>query len=217
MDKIDRLFDAMEHPERYTPAEIETMLQDPEVKETFDLLDKTKSSLRTIVTPDIDDEWKKFENTHRNTGVYRNIRPVGLFYRKVAASIAIGIVSLTAVAAIVGVGVNYFNHRDAASVTTEVTAETAAAAYTTDTIATTQVEQAAEPEVVIFDNETLEDIISAISAYYGYEVAYGNDTTRSLRLYFRWKQELPIEEVVESLNNFEQISLTIKDKTIKID
>ena len=33
MDKIDRLLDAIESPNRYTPTEIEAMLKDPEVKE----------------------------------------------------------------------------------------------------------------------------------------------------------------------------------------
>ena len=53
MDKIDRLLDAIEHPDRYAPIEIEAMLQDQEVKEVFDLLDKTKSSLQTLPSPDI--------------------------------------------------------------------------------------------------------------------------------------------------------------------
>ncbi len=59
MDKIDRLFDAVEHPERYSSVEIKEMLKDPEVKEVFDLLDKTKSSLQAVEIPDIEDEWKK--------------------------------------------------------------------------------------------------------------------------------------------------------------
>ena len=42
MDKIDRFLDAIEYPERYTQSEIDAMLQDLEINELFDLLDKTK-------------------------------------------------------------------------------------------------------------------------------------------------------------------------------
>ena len=67
MDKTDRLLDAMNNPEKYSSAEIEEMLQDAETKEIFDLLDKTKSSLQPVSTPDIDLEWNKFkDNNHYN-------------------------------------------------------------------------------------------------------------------------------------------------------
>ncbi len=59
MDKIDLLLDAIEHLDRYTPTEIEAMLRDPEVKEVFDLLDKTKASLHTLPDPDIETEWTR--------------------------------------------------------------------------------------------------------------------------------------------------------------
>ncbi len=64
MDKIDRLLEALEHPDRYTQNDLEEMLQDPDVKEVFDLLDKTKSSLQTLPTPDVEAEWRRFEKNH---------------------------------------------------------------------------------------------------------------------------------------------------------
>ena len=64
MDKIDRFLDAIEYPERYTQSEIDAMLQDPEIKVVFDLLDKTKSSLQTQQSPDIEAEWRRFEKNH---------------------------------------------------------------------------------------------------------------------------------------------------------
>lgn len=44
MDKIDHLLDAIEHPENYSDSEIETLLQDPETREVYRILDKTKTS-----------------------------------------------------------------------------------------------------------------------------------------------------------------------------
>lgn len=216
MDKLDRLFDALEHPENYTSEEIETMLRDAEVKETLVLLDKTKSSLQPIVTPDIESEWKKFEKKHRNkkrTNFF--LFPI-LFPQKIAAGIAIVIASLTAVAAIVGVGMRLLERHEpdmddtAGLVAKEITAQP-------DSIVAENDALAAAPAIVVFDNESFEAIITGIAAYYGVAVRFETDKSKSLRLYYRWNHELPIEEVVESLNNFEQIHISLDGQTIKID
>lgn len=217
MDKIDRLFDAMEHPEHYTSAEIEAMMSDPEVKEVFDLLDRTKSSLQMISTPDVEKEWDKFKSNHRRYGMLNRRRLTKLISRNAAASIAIGIASFTAVAAIVGVGINHFNHREAP--TAEIIAATEPEMFVADrdTIRIIDSDQEEIVEIIVFDNEPLESIMDRIARHYGYEVVFEDNTSKSLRLYFRWNQSLPIEDIAESLNNFEQIHLTLKDNTIKID
>lgn len=218
MDKIDRLFDAMENPERYTAAEIEEMLQDPEVKEAFDLLDKMKSSLQTIDTPDIEDEWRAFENNHRQSEKNRLFWLTRFFPKNVAASIAIGIASFTAVAAIVGVGIQHVNNsRPETGPDVEMTAGACIAASHQDTVRSAETNNEVTPEIVVFDDETLETITNRIANYYGYKVIFNKNAAKSLRLHFRWDQARPIDEIVESLNNFEQITITINDKTIKID
>ena len=217
MDKTDRLLDAIEHPERYTPTKIEEMLQDSEVKETFDLLDKMKSSLRPLDTPDIDVEWKRFEDEHRVSENHKFHWFTALFSRNAAAGIAIAIASFTAVAAIVGVGVHHFISPSETDPEVEISTATDIVASQPDTIKSDELKVVTSPEIVVFDNETLESIITRIGAYYDYTVTFTDDTPKSIRLYFRWNQALPIEEIVESLNNFEQISLTVNDRTITID
>lgn len=218
MDKIDRLLDAMEHPENYTPTEIEAMLQDPEVKEVFDMLDKTKSSLQTITTPDIEDEWKRFEEKQRASQNLRMNWFVSPFSRNAAASIAIAIASFTAVAAIVGVGIHHLN--DSRKTTTKEIEEVTEYKTTPtqpDTIRSVEVAKAKSAEIIVFDDEPFETILKKIAEYYDYKVVFNNEVSKSLRLYFRWNQTLPVEETIERLNNFEQIKLTVKDKTIKVD
>lgn len=216
MDKIERLLDAVEHTDRYTPAEIEAMLQDPEVREVFDLLDITKSSLQTVTTPDIDAEWKKFEERHRDFGTPRRNWLVSLFSRNAAASIAIAVASFTAVAALVGVGIYHLNDRhETTAKEMEVVTESKTIPTQPDTIKSVEVAKASE--IVVFDNEPLELILNNIADYYDCKVAFNNEASKSLRLYFRWNQALTVEETVERLNNFEQIQLTVKDNTIKVD
>lgn len=217
MDKLERLLDATAHPERYSKSEIDALLSDPEVKEVFDLLDKTKSSLTPIETPDVDAEWKTFERKHRNSTVASRFKIVNLFSRNVAAGIAIAIASFAAVAAVVGVSVNYFSGTKDVTEPTESQAVAVEVMAEPDTIAVLEDIAEIAPQTIVFDNEPLDSIISKITAYYGYKLIFDTDKSRELRLYFRWNQALPIEEVVESLNNFEQLRLTIDGNTIKVD
>lgn len=217
MDKIDRLLDAIEHPELNTTSEIEEMLRNPDVKETFDLLDKTKSSLQTIITPDIEEEWNKFKDNHKSGPALSHFRLKGLFSWKAAASIAVGIVSLTAVAAFVSIGLKYANHQEKTLSPTVIKTETDATVCLQDSVKTVYEEKSIPTEIIVFENDSLEPIISEIAAYYGYKAVFNREESKSLRLYFRWDQSLSIEKVAERLNNFEQINITINDKTIKIN
>lgn len=216
MDKIDKLLDAIEHPDRYSDSEIREMLQDPEVKEVFDMLDKTKSSLQPIATPDVDAEWKAFENAHRHLNAKSRFRIFNFVSRNIAASIAIGMVSLAAVAAVVGISVNHAlkHSEDAVSESAPASNEIVAV---TDTVSEIKEIQALTQDTVVFDNESLETIINRITEYYDCKVTFSSETPKSLRLHFRWNQAQPVDEVIESLNNFEQIHLSVKDKTITID
>ena len=217
MDKIERFLEAIEYPERYTPTEIEAMLQDHEVKEVFQLLDKTKSSLQEIQTPDIDIEWNRFEKNHPLSEVKHRFWPAGIMSRNIAATIAIAVVSFTAVAAIVGIGVNRLNQRLEASLPTETGREYTEVTAMQDSIKSVAQIKEENTEIIVFENEPLKTIAGKIAEYYGYQVEFSNEASKALRLYFRWNQENTVEEVVERLNNFEQINIIIKDKTIKID
>lgn len=217
MDKIDRLLDAIEHPERYSDTEMKEMLADPEVKQVYEMLDKTKASLTPISTPDVDAEWESFRNANGNTQATGKFHIFNLFSRNVAASIAIAVASLAAVAAVVGVSVNHALHKKADTQIAEVVATAKEDVAASDTIVAVDEVPDVAPETIVFDNEPLEPMINRIAEFYGYKAEFSTDAPKSLRLYFRWNQAQTLDEVVESLNNFEQINLTVKDKTIKID
>ncbi len=216
MDKIDRLIDAIDHPDRYTGKEIEALLADPEVKEVYDLLDKTKAVLTPISTSDVEAEWEAFKIAHPATQ-RRTMRILNLFTRNMAASIAIGIASLAAVAAVVGVSANYVLDRKADARATEIVEVAKENIVVNDTIAVSEETSAIAPQTIVFDNEQLEDIANRIAEYYGHEVVFSTEAPKSLRLYFRWNQAQTLDEVIESLNNFEQIHISVKGETIKID
>ncbi len=217
MDKIDLLLDAIEHLDRYTPTEIEAMLRDPEVKEVFDLLDKTKASLHTLPDPDIETEWRRFEKNHTVSKNTHSFWLAGILSRNIAATIAIAIVSVTAVAAIVSIGINQLNQRQKASRPNDVMTEYVEIIAKPDSVISVESSNDKTTEIIVFDNEPLKTIAGKIAEYYGYQVEFNNEASKSLRLYFRWNQENTVEEVVARLDNFEQIHIEIKDNTIKID
>lgn len=221
MDKIDRLLDAMELPENYSPAEIESMLRDSETKEILDMLDRTKSSLQSIATPDVDAEWNRFAGDHNGrTPVSRRFRSARLFPRSVAASVAIVVVSLTAVATIVGVGLHRAGIRNRTEAIPGDNGSVPLAGTVvsqSDTVMSVAGGNEAVAGTEVFDNESFETILARMAAYYDRRVVFAGDNSKSLRLYFRWDRSLPLEEVLEQLNNFEQIHLTLDNDTIKVD
>ena len=217
MDKTDRLLDAIANPDLYTEKELEEMLADPETREVYDLLAKTRSALTPIPAPDIDAEWEAFKKSHPATRRHNAFSLRNMIGRHAAASIAIGVVSVAAVTAVVGAGVGYFRGRKADTTSNIVTATAGENAAAADTIAAAVEVPVEAPETIIFDNEPLGAIAMRIAEYYGCKVEFSADAPESLRLYFRWNQAQPLDAVVGSLNNFEQIHIEVKDNILKID
>ena len=217
MDKTERILDAIANPEKYSSAEIEEILQDADAKEILDLLDKTKSSLQPIPTPDIEDEWIKFKNKNLNKRKSAFLRFQPFFSGKIAASVTVAVISITAVAAIVGISVSSLNDKENLLSEKEVTETNKVIVNQEDSIRVLPGSPTQSFETIIFDNEPLEVIMKQMGDFYGYKIEFNNDNAKSLRLYFRWNQISTINEIVESLNNFEQIHLTIEGETIKID
>ena len=217
MDKTDRLLDAMNNPEKYSSAEIEEMLRDAETKEIFDFLDKTKSSLQPISTPDIDVEWDKCKDNNYYKKKSSVLWLSAFFSRKIAASVTVAIISITAVAAIIGISVSPLNNKENVNSEKEVTTTKEIIINQEESIKTPSVSPIQSFETVVFDNEPLEVIMKQIGDFYGYKPEFNSENARSLRFYYRWNQASTIQEIVGSLNNFEQIHLTTEEGTIKID
>ncbi|MDE5880316.1 MAG: DUF4974 domain-containing protein, partial [Muribaculaceae bacterium] len=73
-------------------------------------------------------------------------------------------------------------------------------------------------ETILFDNQPLDTILTEMTKYYSCELTFLNEDVKSLRLYFKWNQAAPLEDVIEELNNFEQINIRIDDhNTLIVD
>lgn len=216
-DNIDRLLDALEHPENYSDAEVEQLLTDSEAREVYDMLRKTADASAPVSEINLDEEWRRFEAKQPKRSPVI-LRWLSFMASRNAAAVIIALVgTLAVVAATIGV-THYFNANKEIAQTeqTEPQKQTAIAdsnVAPTDTIPT---ETTPLPETIVFKGENLERILADMAGYYGVTVKFNQDAAKSLLLYFEWDQSLPLNEVVEQLNNFEQINITLTDKALTV-
>lgn len=217
-DKTDRLLEAIEHPERFSEEEINEMLEDGEIQELYNLMSKTSDALTKTSEPDIDKEWQRFVKKHDNTS-----QPKGriidsmrlFFYRNAAAILICTVASLAVVAATVGVA--YSLDRPKKEELTQKDDEPVSYRAEESDSVSISVISPVEPQTVIFKDETFSAMMDAIAGYYGASVNFKNDSSKELHLYFQWDQSLPLDEIIEQLNNFEQIRIDFTDNTLNIE
>lgn len=216
-DNIDRLLDALEHPENYSDADVEQLLADSKAREVYDMLRKTADASAPVSEINLDEEWRRFEakQPKRRPVI---LRWLSFMASRNAAAVIIALVgTLAVVAATIGV-THYFNANKEMAQTEQAeqqkqTAIADSKVAPTDTIPT---ETTPLPETIVFKGENLGKILADMAGYYGVTVKFNQDAVKSLQLYFEWDQSLPLNEVVEQLNNFEQINITLTDKALTV-
>lgn len=204
-DDISRLLDMHEHPENYTDEQLAAMLDD----ETQQHLAAAKRAMTDIPVPDVDAEWQRFEQELLNAPV-KNRR-----WLKVAAMIA-GVIMLSAFTYAAVQAVRYRTkdkpHEKTENVATvsEESAESASRVTVADTIAVVE-------EPVVFDNQSLGQMLEGIASRYGMQVEFRNEEARDLRFYFELHPGEELSSVVERLNMFERVSVSIEGNTIVVE
>lgn len=220
MDKYELVLDIIEHPEKYTSEQLTEILSEPQTREIYNLLVKTRSAVDTYAAPDVDAEWMRFSSEH---GERRTHRGFFLWTGSRAASIA-AIICVSAVAVAAGIAVTFAvsEHRAAtvaetANVKTEAIALAPAAEVTAAKGAEKVDTIVADMTPVMFENEPLETIMKKIADAYGVEVKFNNKEAAVLHLFYKFDPALPLGEVIEQLNTFEQINITRNGDTLNID
>ena len=217
MTKTDLLLKAIAEPEQFAPEQLEAILADPEMRELYHMLSHAADASAKPAPSDIDEEWKRFAAANEaSLRPKRFSRLRGLLYRRTAIAAAVAAISIAAVGA--GIAIS---RRDLPQSAEQPAAEAASPAATSpsataeaipDTIAT----GSKEAPILIFENETLETILTQIAAERGATVEYRSETPRSLRLYFAWPRTLPLAPTVDLLNGFQQIDITLRNDTITV-
>ncbi|MBP5387791.1 MAG: DUF4974 domain-containing protein [Prevotella sp.] len=218
-ENIRQLLEMLDHPEAYTEQEIHDIInRDEDTRETYRLMVEAKRSSRNRQdeTPvDVDDAWQRFAEQNKIQTSILNSQ-----IKKVAASF-IGVLLVSGIAfAAIHIVRHYVGgdmptppqETQIVEANQQVALDDTVKVATTDTIA-----PKATMEPVVFDNVPLEEMLPKIAAHYEATVTFANDKARQLRFRFVWNPKQDIGQVVSDLNQFESLTVTLKDNQITVE
>ena len=233
-ENIRQLLEMLDNPEAYTEQEIQDIInRDEDTRETYRMMVEAKRSSRQRLADqsvDVDAAWQRFNEIHqskrhgfswmkmaasltfgRACSRSEEQMQASLFSRLVASFIGVLLVSGIAFAAIQIVR----NAQQNTPKTEEVLNTPKPANITpTDTLTTDTI---AVPQPIIYDNIPLEKMLPEIAAHYDAKVTFINEEARQLRFRFVWNPQKGIDKVVSDLNQFERLTVTLKDNQITVD
>ena len=195
MDKIERIIDMTEHPERYTEDELRQLLIDDD---EGNRIYKTLSELNVAFNMDsgmrLSQKTKKYH-----------------FINKAAAAIiAICLISGITYAAVVLI------QRPSVPAKIEATAPSISPSPATP-VSDVPASSTPGPVVKTSEDTPLSAIVADIARAYSKFQAYRTQKADSLRLYFRLDIRRGLEKNIEELNTFENINIEIKGDTLVVD
>lgn len=165
----------------------------------------------TINVPDTDEQWEQIRSEH-------SPRKTHTGWRVAATIIVICLISGLAIAAIH----HAINHRRTLSSTQIVSIDTTDNHQTTmvresvaDTLPPAQAVEPLTPRT--FEDMPLPTMLEELARHYDMEVVFHNATASNLRLYYEWNPEDSIQEVVNQLNTFNQIKITIDGNRLTVE
>lgn len=210
---IDKIISA---PGELTPEEINAIKADTQLSKVYKEMCLTAAALFSAPEPDseeVEQEFKRFASERLRR---RSFGPLSL--RQVAAAASIVILAGLAV----GAGITI--HRKTITENENATGNDTAPALVANTSAPEiygDTATAKEPPVPgqgleVFENQRLDSILTRIAAIHTCRVEYLPEANRELRLYFKWEKDDALEDVVEMLNTFDQINLTLHDNIITV-
>ena len=218
MNKTDLLFQMLDNPDQYSEAQWQDLLADDECREIYTLMAKTKSAAQSsqINEDEIDAEWQRLSQSKQN---HAAVIPL---WRKIAAAAAIMIALFGFTYAAVRTGFFGVEKFLAPKETTHVEKKTTTKEQETKIEEVlTEEEQVEEVPVKVephlYDNVPLEQMLNELSAYYHVDVEYRSEDVRSLRLYYQWEPEYPLDKVVEMLSHFETFNIHLEGNKLIVE
>jgi len=197
--KIQLLLDMQEHPEQFSEQALQTMLDDPEVRE---LMEATVQLKQAMISEEFVDE--------RSGKAERNL--LHSSFQKVAATfIGILIMSGITFAAIYSLtpapshGGEESDYHQGGNATEEVTTSFP------------HRERLERESPVRYEEATLEQILTDMAHYYELSLNWKSEEAKTLRLFYTWNKQLSASESMRQLNNFERFHLELNDSIITVE
>ncbi len=201
-DKKERLLDMIEHPEQYTENEINRLLEDDECRAYYELMVKADNAYSSPTPPDTEKALKKFEAKHFHRFSWHS-----------AAAIIIGIAMISGIAfATIALTRPSTEHKAKLETPVAKVAEQQSATQ----IATEKSDTLTIKEKS-FDDVELQTILNELATYYNIKVEYRSESSKHLRLHFHWDKTQTIETVIETMNHFEKVTITLVDGKMEVE
>lgn len=200
-EKLQRLLEMQDHPERYTEEEIRQQMADEECRQLYEQM--VRGADAVFAEAEVADATKGSSDhpVLRTTFLLRR----GKKYL-VAANI-IGVLMLSGIAyaaihIISNVGVNMKSQPQETQVLSQQPQRpTQSIEEITDSI----------PQIRIFENVPLDEVASELALYYNKVVDIQNAQAHDLRLYYKWERKDELESIVRDLNHFDHVNLVLED------
>ena len=208
-ENIRQLLEMLDNPEAYTEQEIQDIInRDEDTRETYRMMVEAKRSSRQRQADkpvDVDAAWQKF-----NQKVQPKQHSFG--WIKIAASF-VGVLLVSGIA-FAAIQIVRYAQQHTPKTEEVINTPKPANATPTDTLTTDTI---ATPQPIIYDNIPLEKMLPEIAAHYDANVTFVNDEARQLRFRFVWNPQKGIDQVVSDLNQFEHLTVTLKDNQITVE
>lgn len=208
-EKIQLLLDMQEHPEQFSEQALQTMLDDPEVRELMEATAQLKQAMMSNENNvnDVDTEWKRFAQTHLTE------QKPERSWLKIAATF-IGILMMSGIAfAAIHIIRNFSNAGIEPQKTIQETTIANPHQLPADTIKTDTI-----PSMVVrYDEATLEQILTDMADYYGLTLNWKSEEAKTLRLFYIWNKQQSAVKAIRSMNSFERIRLELSDSILTAD
>lgn len=177
------------HSEQYNDEQLDKMLEDSH-----------------IPTPDVDKEWQRFKKRTQTKQQHRS-KPM-----QWAATLAI----LAALSGISYATIYHFAIKDDKE---KITATTSAVDEKETTIKATAITEKIDTVRTAqnFNNVQLEKIMNQLNKDFGVKVVFKNENARSIRLYLSWEADDKLQDIINRINHFEKVHLTLSEGMITIE
>ena len=188
-DKIEQLLKAIEHPETYSDEALEKLFEDEEVKEYYELYITSEQAARS-----------KGQVYRKETISLNGVNSQFTVRKLMFAAIVTAAIILSGIAY-----ATIFSKKSHISETQQ------SVSVTSQTISDTQPSVTVLPKdtTLTFQNAELNTILGTIASHYQKDVEYRNEHIRHIRIYTKWNTAEPLEQIVERLNGFEKVTITI--------
>ena len=204
---IDKIISA---PGELTPEEINAIKADTQLSKVYKEMCLTAAALFSAPEPDSEEGEQEFKRFASERLRRRSFGPLSL--RQVAAAASIVILAGLAVGAGITIHRKTITENENAPA---LVANTSVPEIYGDT-ATAKEPPVPGQGLEVFENQRLDSILTRIAAIHTCRVEYLPEANRELRLYFKWEKDDALEDVVEMLNTFDQINLTLHDNIITV-